>query len=100
MRAYSASALTKDSDRLVALHGVAMKVQKVLKCQYMAGLWARNIEGQLAWKVVLPSISHRPSEYVAPSWSWASVVGEVSPMPQWAQPHTGNLKRRVPMQGP
>ena len=47
VRAYSSAALTRDSDRLIALHGVAMRVKEVLGCQYAAGLFSRNMESQL-----------------------------------------------------
>jgi len=45
--AFSASQLTRDPDRLVALHGVAVKIKQVLGCQYAAGLFSRDIESQL-----------------------------------------------------
>ncbi|KUJ12714.1 HET-domain-containing protein [Mollisia scopiformis] len=38
LRIYSATRITKDTDRLVALYGVAMKVQRLLNCDYQAGL--------------------------------------------------------------
>lgn len=37
-RIYSATSITKDTDRLVALDGVAMKIQRLLKCEYHARL--------------------------------------------------------------
>lgn len=82
VQAYSACAITKDTDRLVALHGIAATAQKVLGCRYVSGLWERGLESQLAWSVVEPETSHRPAEHVAPSWSWASVVGEVTLFPR------------------
>ncbi|KAK0724522.1 heterokaryon incompatibility protein-domain-containing protein [Lasiosphaeris hirsuta] len=82
IHAYSSCAITKDTDRLVALHGIATKVQSVLGCRYVSGLWERGLESQLAWNVVKPKSAHRPAEHVAPSWSWASVVGEVNLFPR------------------
>lgn len=83
VRAYSASGLTKDWDRLVAIHGVATKVARVLGCRYAAGLLGRNMESQLAWEVADNKKTKWPGVPVAPSWSWASVVGAVSMLPQW-----------------
>lgn len=81
VQAYSGCAITKDTDRLVALHGIATTAQKVLGCRYIAGLWERGLESQLGWNVINPQTSHRPTEHVAPSWSWASVKGEVELFP-------------------
>lgn len=84
VRAYSACKITFDTDRLIALHGIATKVREKLACRYVAGLWMRALEAQLAWHVAQPSSSHRPKkdQHVAPSWSWASVVGEVTLFPR------------------
>jgi hypothetical protein len=82
--AYSACGITRDTDRLIALSGVAMKIRELLPDSptYSSGLWMRNIERQLTWRVVDPRRTHRPTEHIAPSWSWASVVGQVA-LPQW-----------------
>ncbi|KAK4183263.1 heterokaryon incompatibility protein-domain-containing protein [Podospora australis] len=81
--AYSACGLTKTSDKLIALHGVASRVQEILGGNYAAGLFSDNIESQLLWKVLDNKTSTLPEEHVAPSWSWASIVGPVSLLPQW-----------------
>ncbi|KAK3348705.1 hypothetical protein B0T25DRAFT_569382 [Lasiosphaeria hispida] len=83
IHAYSSCAITKDTDKLVALHGIAAKVQGVLGCEYVSGLWGLGLESQLAWNVVSPKSSHRPAQHVAPSWSWAAVVGEVDLLPRY-----------------
>ena len=46
-----------------------------MRCRYLAGLWEASLVLQLAWwsdKTVIPSMGYR-----APSWSWASIDGEV-----------------------
>jgi hypothetical protein len=85
VRAYSACKLTKSSDRLIALHGVAMKIKNVLGCQYSAGLFHRDMESQLLWEIEDTKTSSRPESHIAPSWSWASILGPVSVLPQWDQ---------------
>jgi hypothetical protein len=80
---YSSTKLTRDSDRLVAIYGVAMKIKNLFGGQYAAGLFSRNIESQLLWHVIDHNTTYRPTERIAPSWSWASIAGAVSLMPQW-----------------
>ncbi|KAH8807418.1 heterokaryon incompatibility protein-domain-containing protein [Xylogone sp. PMI_703] len=83
VRNYSSTKLTRDSDKLVAIYGVAMKIKEIFDCQYAAGLFSRDMESQLTWHVLNHNTTCRPKEQVAPSWSWAAVVGEVDPLPQW-----------------
>ncbi|KAI0406594.1 HET-domain-containing protein [Xylaria palmicola] len=76
--AYTACDLTFSSDKLVALSGIAARVGSTVLGgdQYVAGMWARDLERQLVWLV-----AGQPTaplvEYRAPSWSWASVDGAV-----------------------
>ncbi|KAI0481908.1 heterokaryon incompatibility protein-domain-containing protein [Xylaria cf. heliscus] len=73
---YSSLKFTYDSDRLVALSGLAEQgVQSGKGGKYLAGLWERSLEHQLCWEIV--NIHRRPEKYLAPSWSWLSVFGTV-----------------------
>jgi hypothetical protein len=74
---YSKRLLTKDSDRLPALSGIAKRFQRVFGTEYVAGLWSEDMINGLCWNVESVHKARRPSEYRAPSWSWASVEGEV-----------------------
>jgi len=85
VQAYTSSALTKESDRLIALHGVAMKIKELLGCQYAAGLFSKDMESQLAWKVINNANSSRSATPIAPSWSWASITGPIGMLHQWDQ---------------
>ncbi|KAF9893544.1 hypothetical protein FE257_010856 [Aspergillus nanangensis] len=80
---YSSTGLTHDSDKLIAIHGVAMKIKDIFDCRYAAGLFSHNMESQLIWRVCDQNTTYRPKEPVAPSWSWAAVGGAVDPLPQW-----------------
>ncbi len=40
-------------------------------------MWERHLASSLTWKVNRDDKSTRPKRYIAPSWSWASVNGEV-----------------------
>ncbi|KAJ8130784.1 hypothetical protein O1611_g2840 [Lasiodiplodia mahajangana] len=74
---YSTLKFTFNSDRLVALAGIAeMGVQSGRGGKYLAGVWERSLAHQLCWGIV--SMHKRPDTYHAPSWSWLSVFGLVT----------------------
>jgi hypothetical protein len=76
--AYSNTSLTQAGDKLVAISGIAQAMATILHDGYCAGLWRRNLEGQLLWRRVSGSASYyRPTSYRAPSWSWASLEGSI-----------------------
>ena len=90
--AYSERQITRASDRLPAIAGLADKAKKELgNVVYMQGLWSHDLHAGLAWKrrnfihgkVIpsrdkyfsrsSPSAAARPLRPIAPSWSWASI---------------------------
>lgn len=75
VQAYSRASLTRQTDKLVALSGVAREVRYLLKSTYLAGLWKCHFPICLLWRA--KAGCHRPKEYLAPSWSWASVEGPI-----------------------
>ncbi|KAH8807653.1 heterokaryon incompatibility protein-domain-containing protein [Xylogone sp. PMI_703] len=81
--AYSQFNLTKDTDRLPALGGIAriLETPKVHPGRYYAGLWERCFIQQLTWHPRHPT--SRPKEYIAPTFSWASVVGQIIYSSMW-----------------
>jgi hypothetical protein len=69
---YSKASLTYETDKLVAISGIARAMQGVIGDRYVAGMWQSQLPSQLFWNTIVPGKG--PSkEYVAPSWSWASV---------------------------
>ena len=72
---YSKRELTFSHDRLPGIAGVASELAKVWDDVYLAGLWSSCLLNHLGWR---PSsgveADWRTSNYLAPSWSWASVV--------------------------
>ncbi|KAI0903684.1 heterokaryon incompatibility protein-domain-containing protein [Ustulina deusta] len=73
---YSALKFTYDSDRLVALSGLAEQgLQSGKGGKYLAGLWERSLAHQLCWNIF--NTHRRPDVHLAPSWSWLSVFGTV-----------------------
>lgn len=75
---FTACQLTNESDRLVAIAGIAKKVGPVLNDQYVAGLWARSLPWGLLWRS-LPGRKACPpqTQYFSPSFSWAAAGGRV-----------------------
>ena len=72
---YSALALTRWTDRLPALSGLASTVRNKTKDTYLAGIWSADLCSGLLWRIVTwGSIN---TAYLAPSWSWASHIGQV-----------------------
>ncbi|KAK5047354.1 hypothetical protein LTR84_006877 [Exophiala bonariae] len=80
MKAYSAGNLSRQSDRLVALSGIARKLQRhvIPHDTYLAGLWKADILFQLLWDVEeRGQRPHKWEGYIAPTWSWASRAATV-----------------------
>lgn len=79
---YSSRHLTKATDKLPALAGLAAAVRryKPATCHYLAGLWEDDFLSDLAWAShpVSDQANERCSSYIAPTWSWASVTGPVT----------------------
>lgn len=80
---YSACHLTRGTDKLVAIGSLAAELQRKLQHTdtYIAGLWKSQLPASLVWEMYNSRTGPkdlRPTEYRAPSWSWASVDGMVS----------------------
>jgi hypothetical protein len=71
---YGERKLSKPSDKLPAISGIASIFAKRLKDQYLAGLWKSDLVVGLSWEGLH---CKRVGEYRAPSWSWASVDGTI-----------------------
>ncbi|KAI1375783.1 HET-domain-containing protein [Hypoxylon crocopeplum] len=93
---YTMRNLTVSQDKLTALAGVARAVAEETSDRYFAGLWGRHFMEDLCWRMypreeiedrrdakstpvkgkTLGTV-RKPTEYRAPSWSWASLDGPV-----------------------
>ncbi|EGO51520.1 hypothetical protein NEUTE1DRAFT_132434 [Neurospora tetrasperma FGSC 2508] len=70
---YSGRSLTIPTDKLIALSGIAQSYQVLFpNAKYVAGLWSTHMPQCLLWASPDRS-ARRASEYIAPSWSWASL---------------------------
>ncbi|KAK3349534.1 heterokaryon incompatibility protein-domain-containing protein [Lasiosphaeria hispida] len=80
---YTLRSLTKETDKLVAFSGMASKFSSCDGSAYYAGIWESSLPAGLCWYVYQ---HHRvqtllPQSYIAPSFSWASVKGNVDTLP-------------------
>lgn len=76
VQTYTQAGLTKETDKLVAISGLAKAFAAQSDIQYFAGLWNYGLEGQLLWSGGWPP-TKRPTVFCAPSWSWASTTTDV-----------------------
>jgi hypothetical protein len=74
---YSQMKLTFERDIFPALQGIAGAFSRVKECAYYAGLWEDSLILDLTWSSSRKNPGVRPQTWRAPSWSWASIVGEV-----------------------
>jgi hypothetical protein len=79
--AYTSSGLTYKSDKMIAISGLARKIQDPSTGSYLAGPWHKMIVAQLLWHVKGFSWKPRPIEYRCPSWSPFSTD---NPVFQWS----------------
>jgi hypothetical protein len=80
VEAYAVRDLTFEKDRLPAIAGIAKVVGSLTGYSYKAGLWDEDLIRGLAWFIrtnVNQNRRARCSDYVAPSWSWASLPSRV-----------------------
>jgi hypothetical protein len=56
----------------VAIHGIANRVSEATGDQFIAGVWRSRVVEELCWyKDRLEPVTE-PTQWIAPSWSWAS----------------------------
>jgi len=72
---YTRCDMTKQSDILVALMGIAEEVGSFTNDCLVAGLWRARLIEEMCWRSL--GWNRRPIVWRAPSWSWASVKGTV-----------------------
>ncbi|KAK0631553.1 heterokaryon incompatibility protein-domain-containing protein [Immersiella caudata] len=78
VQAYSGLHLTRETDKLPALSGIAKRERDRRNGEeYLAGLWRSTLYEELQWSAVI-SETMRPREKRCPSWSWAALNGSTS----------------------
>jgi hypothetical protein len=79
---YSKRSLTYESDRLPAISGVASELNVMNPSwQYLAGIWKQWLFSELLWIASWGEQNQHPPQAKPldemPSWSWASIVGQI-----------------------
>ncbi|KAF5534324.1 het-domain-containing protein [Fusarium napiforme] len=82
---YSNRNLTNPTDKFPALSGIASLLGGLLKDEYVAGLWSSTMVQGLAWRGFWRPKPQPVSEYIGPTWSWASLQGiaALNEEPEW-----------------
>jgi hypothetical protein len=77
---YSERNLSVVTDKFPAISAIAQRVALLTDDTYIAGMWKSRLFDDLLWTGMwkFPYFRQRPSKYVAPTWSWASVIGKTS----------------------
>lgn len=75
IRFFADTKLTLDKERLPAVAGIARILRDMLNEKYVAGIWENDIARSLVW--ACRSDISIPSTQLVPSWSWASVCGDI-----------------------
>lgn len=77
---YSSKVFSHVRDKLVALSGLAQEFEAAFpNDMYVAGMWRSTLPGSLLWESSNRSTRLETDNYIAPSWSWVSIDGPVSP---------------------
>lgn len=72
---YTSLDITKDEDRLPAFSGIASTI--VNAQDYMAGIRKNHAVRDLLWFSLSTINCRRSQSYLAPTWSWTSLIGAV-----------------------
>ncbi|KAI6085947.1 HET-domain-containing protein [Hypoxylon rubiginosum] len=81
---YSRRSLSRQSDKLMALAGLARIItgsqnENYIGSEYIAGLWTKEFFFDLAWRITtFKPEPNDPDRRRFPSWSWASRSGVIS----------------------
>jgi hypothetical protein len=74
---YSKCALSYSEDKLMAISGMAKILSKEMDCDYVSGMWRRDLEHQLLLFVHPPVAAVKDNGTRGPSWAWTSVDGPI-----------------------
>jgi hypothetical protein len=92
---YSECQLSVESDKLVAISGIAKKISDLTGDKLIYGLWKSRFLEDLLWTVCdRPSADGYSCEWRAPTWSWASTNCQVAPSTMFI-PEVGSRRSKV-----
>lgn len=73
--AYGTRKLTRPTDKLPAMSGLARLFEQRFRAEYVTGLWSNALIEGLAWQGLGDRKAMDNGEYIGPSWSWVSYAG-------------------------
>lgn len=76
VNALSWGSFENPSDKLLVVGKSALAISDGSMGDYLAGIWSKHVASGLAWGRMFSPLTSA-TEYVAPTWSWASVDGPV-----------------------
>jgi hypothetical protein len=80
LHGYVKRSLTKSSDKLPAIGGIAERTAAALDDKYLAGLFQAQLPDALLWSCVQetrPTHARSKDSFYSPSWSWSSLNGDI-----------------------
>jgi hypothetical protein len=75
LREYGRRKLSRPTDKLPAMSGIARLFQERLGAEYVAGLWSDTLIEGLAWQCFKDRSPLDDAVHTGPSWSWAGYRG-------------------------
>jgi hypothetical protein len=79
---YTSRNLTYPTDKLVAIEGIVVSIQRIFYEAIAAGLWKEGLWRQLTWWSTSPrpasSLQSDGLGFLAPSWSWLNARGPIN----------------------
>jgi len=91
LRRYHTQSLTFENDRSPAISGMAREIAARGNYTYKAGIWQEDAHHGLVWSTT--GTPKRTSEYIAPSWSWASLIHQNGDLYEKAYEVTENFSK-------
>jgi hypothetical protein len=93
LKRYRTQALTFESDKFPAISGMAREIAARGNYTYKAGIWHEDAYWGLLWSTT--GTARRTSQYIAPSWSWASLIEQNGYLDEKADQVTENIAQIV-----
>jgi hypothetical protein len=100
VREYTSRTLTKETDILPGIAGLASEFARQMRDTYCAGLWRKELLLELMWSLDrgLPAPIEGRTQYLSPSWSWPSVRGAIRmepPLPFSARVNRAHERAKI-----
>ena len=85
--------VTYDTDIFPAMAGIVQRIQQHTRDTFYVGLWKSHFLDGLSWHPeqrdeyhgIKPKTLKKRQQWTAPSWSWASVIGNIAYSLSWAE---------------